>query len=79
MIKGIKTYKAKLIEVKEIKSCKYCSEESSMGNESLCKCDCKDIYIYQERLCILENDNPMAIKIKINYCPICGNKLCKKE
>jgi len=59
--------------------CNYCARESSMGNESLSRCDCKDVYIFRDRLCILENDNPMAIKIKINYCPICGNKLYKEE
>jgi len=66
-------------EIKRLKGaegyCKYCARESSMGNESLSKCDCMDVYIYRDRLCILKNDNPMSIKIKINYCPICGNKI----
>ena len=63
----------RLKETKEV--CEYCGEERSMGNKPIYKDNSKDIYIYGNMLCILESDNSMALKIKINSCPMCGGEI----
>lgn len=72
---AIKNHKDIIREEEKTDVCKFCNKESSMGNDSLYNNGFKNIFIYRDRLCLLDDENPMAVRIKINYCPVCGGKI----
>ena len=57
------------------KTCVYCNDGFSQGNQSIYRDNEVDVYIVRKMLYILKSDAKIAKKNTIRFCPICGRRL----
>lgn len=75
LYKSTKSNKLSFTKCNDKNYCKYCDSRMSHGNDKLCNVNGINMYIVAPLLYILKDDENMASKVKINYCPMCGRKL----